>query len=197
VQPAAGDNVQPSLTDQFAEHRDVLHATESGLVGTLEAVLELLDRAVHSGGKILFFGNGGSAADAQHLAAELVIRYKRDRRPIPAIALTTDTSVLTAGANDLGYEVVFARQIEALGRPGDVALGFTTSGRSKNVLLAFEVARRNGLATVAFSGAHISDIIGRCDFILNVPSTTTARIQEMHILLGHLLCDGLEQRQEG
>jgi D-sedoheptulose 7-phosphate isomerase len=140
----------------------------------------------------MFFGNGGSAADAQHLATELTVRYKSDRAPIAAIALTTDGSALTAIGNDLGFEALFARQIRALGRAGDVALGISTSGKSRNVILALEAAREMGLAATGFSGGDGGDMNGLAEPLLRVPSTTTARIQEMHILLGQMLCGALE-----
>ncbi|MDA0701939.1 MAG: SIS domain-containing protein, partial [Proteobacteria bacterium] len=148
--------------------------------------------AVRGGGKILFFGNGGSAGDAQHLATELTIRYKDDRAPIAAIALTTDSSALTAGGNDLGFDAVFSRQVEALGRPGDLAIGISTSGRSPNVLRALEVAKAGGLVAAALSGRDGGALVGLADPLLIVPSTTTARIQEMHITLGQMFCGALE-----
>jgi D-sedoheptulose 7-phosphate isomerase len=140
----------------------------------------------------MLFGNGGSAADAQHLATELTIRYKADRSAIAAIALTTDTSVLTAAANDLGFEQVFARQIAALGKGGDVAIGISTSGMSANVIAALRQARNMRIVTAALSGKGGGDLTGVCDHLLVVPSDTTARIQEVHILLGQMLCGALE-----
>ena len=204
------------LRRETDEHREAFEALLPQLAGPFGEVLTLWERAVRGGGKLLFFGNGGSAADAQHLAAELVIRYQADRPAIAAIALNTDTSALTAGANDMGFEQIFARQVEALGRPGDVAVGITTSGRSPNVLAALAVARARGLATIALTGAlrpppgsspgaagsttaasgasPAPELAALCDALLVVPSRTTARIQEMHIMLGHMLCKALEQR---
>ena len=182
------------LRRETDEHRAAFEALLPMLAEPFEAMLTLWERAVRSGGKLLFFGNGGSASDAQHLAAELVIRYHSDRPAIAAIALNTDTSALTAGANDMGFERVFARQVEALGRPGDVAVGISTSGRSPNVLAALATARARGLATAALTGAAAPELAALCDAMLLVPSRTTARIQEMHILLGHMLCKALEQR---
>jgi D-sedoheptulose 7-phosphate isomerase len=147
---------------------------------------------IRNGGKILFFGNGGSAADAQHLATELTVRYKTDRAAIAAIALTTDSSALTAVGNDYGFERVFSRQVEALGRPGDFAMGISTSGRSANVLLALEVAATMGLGAGALTGGDGGRLQGLADPLIVVPSTTTARIQEMHIMLGQMLCGALE-----
>ena len=140
----------------------------------------------------MFFGNGGSAADAQHLAAELTIRYKKNRPAIAALALTTDTSALTAAGNDLGFEMVFARQLEALGRPGDVAIAISTSGKSANVIAGLRQARAMGLVTVAFGGKGGGDMAGLADHLLAVPSAVTARVQEMHITLGQMLCAALE-----
>jgi D-sedoheptulose 7-phosphate isomerase len=150
--------------------------------------------SLQNGGKLLLFGNGGSAADAQHLSAELTIRFVRHRRALAAIALTTDTSALTACANDYGFETVFARQIEALGRPGDVAIGFSTSGQSPNIIRALEAARKTGIAAAAFGGNSGGGLPGIADPLIVVPSTVTARIQELHILLGHVLCAEIEER---
>ena len=176
----------------FDEHHKVALETAKTLEQDFAAFAAACAEAVAGGGKLLFFGNGGSAADAQHIAAELSVRYVKDRPAIAAIALTTDTSVLTAAANDLGYEQVFARQVEALGRRGDLAIGISTSGKSRNVVLGLEAAKRQGLITAAFAGASPNLMAGLADHILCVPSTTTARIQEMHILLGHMLCAAIE-----
>ena len=148
--------------------------------------------SLRSGGKILLAGNGGSAADAQHLATELTIRYKKNRAAIAAIALTTDSSALTAAGNDLGFDQIFARQIEALGKPGDVAIGISTSGTSPNVIAALKQAKAGGLITAALGGKNGGDLAQCADHLLVVPSDTTARIQEMHILLGQMLCGALE-----
>jgi D-sedoheptulose 7-phosphate isomerase len=178
---------------EFKEHETVLQAT---LAACEAPFLRLLDAAlttIRGGGKILFFGNGGSAGDAQHLATELTVRYVKDRAPIAAIALTTDSSTLTAIGNDLGFEQLFARQIRALGRAGDLAIGISTSGRSHNVILALEAAREMGLAAAALSGGDGGMLKGLADPLLIVPSRTTARIQEMHIMLGQMLCGALER----
>ena len=177
---------------EFDEHQAVAAATRSQLREPFERVLRVCVDAISQGHKLFFFGNGGSAADAQHLATELTIRYKRDRAPIAAIALTTDSSALTAAGNDLGFEKIFSRQLEALGRQGDVAIGITTSGKSPNVLAAFEVCRRVGITSVAFTGGTGGQAAVFANHALIVPSTTTARIQEMHITLGQMLCAGLE-----
>jgi D-sedoheptulose 7-phosphate isomerase len=162
-----------------------------------EPFLKLLaacETACRAGGKILFFGNGGSAGDAQHLATELCVRYSRNRIPIPALALTTDTSALTAIGNDLGFEHLFSRQIEALCRKEDVAIGISTSGNSKNVLLGLEAARKTGAVSAAFGGGEGGKLATVADPLLLVPSSVTARIQEMHITLGQILCGALEKR---
>src|SRR5450432_3108042 len=147
--------------------------------------------SIRAGGKLMFFGNGGSAGDAQHLATELTVRYKKDRAAIAAIALTTDTSTLTAAGNDLGFEQIFARQIEALGRPGDVAIAISTSGKSPNVIAALKQAKSMRLVTAALGGKGGGDLSGLADHLLVVPSDTTARIQEMHITLGQMLCGAM------
>ena len=177
---------------EFAEHHAVARGTEADLAGAFGALVGACAQSIRSGGKLLLFGNGGSAADAQHLATELTIRYKKDRAAIAAIALTTDTSALTAAGNDLGFERIFARQIEALGKPGDVALGISTSGKSANVLAALRQARGMKLVPAAFTGKGGGELAGLADHLLRVPSDTTARIQEMHILLGQMLCGALE-----
>ena len=177
----------------FTDHLDVAQATRAELFEPFERLLSLSIKAIQGGGKLLFFGNGGSAADAQHLATELSVRYVDDRPPIAAIALATDGSALTAIGNDMGFEALFARQIEALGRPGDVAIGISTSGRSRNVIRGLEQARAQGLVAAAFSGRDGGDLVGLAEPLLIVPATVTARIQEMHITLGHILCDGLER----
>ena len=177
----------------FADHLDVAQATRAALREPFERLLSLSVEAIRSGGKLLFFGNGGSAADAQHLATELTVRFERERAPIAALALTTDSSTLTAIGNDLGFDSLFARQIEALGKPGDVAIGITTSGRSRNVILGLEAARAGGLAAAAFAGRDGGALPGLAEPLLIVPSNVTSRIQEMHITLGHALCLGLER----
>jgi D-sedoheptulose 7-phosphate isomerase len=179
---------------EFGEHRSVAEATARAVRHDFSVTLAILVQSVSQGGKLLLFGNGGSAADAQHIAAELVIRYKKDRKAIAAIALTTDTSAMTACGNDLGFEALFERQVEALGRPGDVAIGISTSGKSPNVLRGLRQARGNGLKTVGLSGGSGGDLAAVCDSVIVVPSSVTARIQEMHITIGHMLCVALETR---
>jgi D-sedoheptulose 7-phosphate isomerase len=146
-----------------------------------------------AGGKVLAFGNGGAAADAQHLAGELVGRFLRDRPGLPALALTANSSVVTAVANDFGYESVFRRQIEALGRAGDVAIGITTSGRSASVVHALRYARERGLVTVALTGEHVGELRGGVDYMIDVPHRETPRVQEVHAMVVHLLCQIVEE----
>ena len=177
---------------EFAEHHDIARRTEAALSKAFAGLVAASVTSVRAGGKLMLFGNGGSAADAQHLATELTIRYKRDRAAIAAIALTTDTSALTAAGNDLGFERIFARQIEALGRPGDIAIAISTSGKSPNVTAALKQAKAMRLVTAALSGKGGGDLAGLADHLLVVPSDTTARIQEMHIILGQMLCGALE-----
>ncbi len=181
------------LPGEIDEHLDVARATLAAVQEPFDRLLALSVEAVRGGHKLLFFGNGGSAADAQHLATELTVRFERDRAPIAALALTTDSSTLTAIGNDLGFDSLFARQIEALGNPGDVAIGITTSGRSRNVILGLEAARAGGLVAAAFAGRDGGALPGLAEPLLIVPSNVTSRVQEMHITLGHALCLGLER----
>lgn len=148
---------------------------------------------LREGGKLLFFGNGGSAADAQHLAAEFVGRFVMERPGLPAIALNTDSSIITAIGNDYGFDKVFSRQIEALGQPGDVAIGISTSGSSPNVIAAIREARRRNLRTIGLSGKDGGELAKLVDFSLCVPCSTTARVQECHITMGHILCELMEK----
>jgi len=167
-------------------------AADDALVATMASIATTCVAALSAGHKILFAGNGGSAADAQHLAGELVSRFAYDRPGLPAFALTTDTSVLTAIGNDYGYERLFARQVEAVGVRGDVLFAISTSGRSPNVLAALQVARDRGLVTVGMTGKTGGQMPGRCDYVLQVPSDATPRIQEGHIAMGHAICELIE-----
>ncbi|MDI9569151.1 MAG: D-sedoheptulose 7-phosphate isomerase [Pseudomonadota bacterium] len=151
-------------------------------------VVEMMTAALKAGNKIMIFGNGGSAADAQHLAAEFVNRFLIERPPLPAISLSADTSIITSIGNDYDFSEIFSKQIRALGQPGDVAWGISTSGRSRNVYKALEQARKMGLTTFALTGRDGGDIAGIADYSLNVASESTPRIQEVHITLGHVLC---------
>ncbi|MGB0720052.1 MAG: D-sedoheptulose 7-phosphate isomerase [Bdellovibrionales bacterium] len=181
-------------SEQTVEHMDVAQKTFATLQAPFAELVDMCAGSVASGGKIMFFGNGGSAADAQHLATELTVRYINNRKPIPAIALTTDTSALTAIGNDLGFDHLFSRQIDALGSAGDIAIGISTSGNSQNVLNALQTARDKNIMTVGFSGKDGGKMADVCDLLLTIPSPTTARIQEMHITLGQMLCGALEQK---
>jgi D-sedoheptulose 7-phosphate isomerase len=185
---------QALLQQELSEHRAVFEATALMLGGPFVETLDILERGVRGGGKLLLFGNGGSAADAQHIAAELIVRYKTDRAAISAIALTTDSSTLTACGNDMGFDALFERQIEALGRQGDVAVAISTSGNSANVLRGLHQATSMGLKTVGLTGGTGGKMRGVCDALIIVPSTVTARIQELHGMIGHVLCKALERR---
>ncbi len=185
-------DVASFFRSEFAEHHAVARATEAALQPAFAGLLSACVTCIRGGGKIMLFGNGGSAGDAQHLATELTIRYKTNRAPIAAIALTTDTSAITAAGNDIGFDRIFSRQIEALGRQGDVALAISTSGKSPNIILALKQAKAMGLVTAALGGKGGGDMAGLADHLLVVPSDTTARIQEMHITLGQMLCGALE-----
>lgn len=184
------DLLTRDIAGQLRETADNLRAMseDTALHASLAAVANACIGALRRGNKILFAGNGGSAADAQHLAGELVSRFNYDRPGLPAFALTTDTSVLTAIGNDYGFEHLFARQIEAVGVRGDVFIGISTSGRSPNVLRALRTAREKGLVTVGFTGRGGGDMPALCDHCLRVPADATPRIQEGHISLGHTLC---------
>jgi D-sedoheptulose 7-phosphate isomerase len=191
---SAGLQVDDFLRAEASQHRETFESLMRGLEEPFSQTLAIWEASIRRGGKLLLFGNGGSASDAQHIAAEFVIRYHSDRPAIAAISLTTDTSALTAGSNDLGFEHIFSRQIEALGRPGDVAIGISTSGRSPNVLNGLREARSRQLHTTGLIGGDGGEMRACCDCAIIVPSTITARIQEMHIFVGHLLCKALETR---
>src|ERR1022692_3092833 len=182
------------LQQELREHRETFEATVQMLEQPFIDALDILERGLRGGGKLLIFGNGGSAADAQHIAAELIIRYKADRPAISAIALTTDSSALTACGNDFGFDAIFERQVEGLGRLHDVAMGLSTSGNSPNVLRGLRQARVMGLQTVGLTGGMGGQMQTLCDALIVVPSAVTARIQEMHITIGHVLCKVLEKR---
>lgn len=168
-------------------------AADGGLRGQIAQAVAMCVEALHAGGKLLFAGNGGSAADAQHWAGELVSRFYYDRPGLPAIALTTDTSILTAIGNDYGYDYTFARQVEALGREGDVFVAISTSGNSANVIRAAEAARERGVKVIGFTGQGGGKLAPLCDICFRIPSSETPRIQEGHEFIGHLLCALIEQ----
>jgi D-sedoheptulose 7-phosphate isomerase len=184
--------MQSIIKQELNEHLITLDATMKSIGSALEVAANICIDSLKQGGKILIFGNGGSAADAQHIAAELVGRYKLERKGLSAIALSTDTSSLTAIANDYGYEHVFDRQIEALANPEDVAVGISTSGNSDNVINALKLAKNIGCKSIGLSGKSGGNMNKLCDVNLIIPAVDTARIQEMHILLGHIICHLIE-----
>lgn len=181
------------IENHLNEHRQTMDRVAEQLSGAITACGELLSTVLRGGGKVLVMGNGGSAADAQHLTAELVGRFLRERRAFPVVALTTDGSILTAVANDYGFDRVFARQVDALAVPGDVVIGISTSGNSANVQMAFAAATRIGCRTVALLGGSGGAIAGSVDLALIVPTATTPRIQEAHTTIIHILCDLVER----
>ncbi len=186
------DTAAAVLKNHLAAHNEAvagLPVCEAALSRIAEAWLS----ALQAGKKILFFGNGGSAADAQHFAAELVVRYRADRKALAGIALTTDTSILTAHSNDIGFESVFARQIEALANEGDVAVGISTSGTSKNVIAGLKAANDKGCITIAFTGSKGGECARIARLSFRAPSDVTAHIQECHLIAGHVLCDVVER----
>jgi D-sedoheptulose 7-phosphate isomerase len=175
----------------LTQHQDVVGKLSSQ-AEHIEAVGNILVNSLNQGGKILLCGNGGSAADCQHIAAEIVVRYEKQRKALAAIALTTDTSILTASANDFEFDSVFSRQVEALGNPVDCLIAISTSGCSKNVIHAANSAKQKALKVIAMTGQEDSELAGIADLTVKVPSTITARIQEAHILIGHWWCGLIE-----
>ena len=187
------------IKDEIQKTQALLTAVslDVALLAMTETVGRECVRALRENKKIMFVGNGGSAADAQHLAAELVSRLRFDRPGLAGMALTTDTSALTAIGNDYSYETIFSRQVEAIGQPGDILIGISTSGKSPNVLRAFEAARAKGITTVGFTRDVAPMMAERCDYVLNIPGRETAKIQECHILLGHIVCRIIEDEMFG
>jgi D-sedoheptulose 7-phosphate isomerase len=191
--------LKQSSKDPIAAHlalsREALERAsgDAGLLEVARKIAEVIASALRGGGKLLVAGNGGSAADAQHISAEIVGRYKKDRPAYAAIALTTDTSALTAISNDYGFEQVFSRQVEGLGRRGDVLLALTTSGGSPNILAALKTARKQGLITVGFTGSKGTALAASCDHLLIAPSDDTAVIQQIHMAFAHGICEVIEQ----
>jgi len=185
--------MQSTIEFEFSEHLKTSQATLEYIAKPLEIAAKLCIDSLQGGGKILIFGNGGSAADAQHIAAEMVGRYKIERKGLAAIALTTDTSALTSIGNDYGYNHVFDRQVEALANEGDVAIGISTGGSSDNVISALRLAKDMGCKTVGFSGRDGGEMNTLCDINLIVPAEDTPRIQEMHIVIGHTICHLIDQ----
>ena len=162
-------------------------------IPNIERAISAIQKCIREGGKLLIFGNGGSAADSQHIAGELMGRFKKDRRPLPAIALTTNTSTITAIGNDYGYDLIFARQLEGIAKKGDIAIGISTSGNAKNVNEAISKAKEMELVTVGFTGSKSGELGKNAGLVLKVPSNDTPRIQEMHITVGHIICELVEE----
>jgi D-sedoheptulose 7-phosphate isomerase len=185
--------MRDKIVRDIEESIRVKNAILRDCVPLIEELAKLIERALQAGNKIIFFGNGGSASDSQHLAAEFVGRYEKERRALPAIAFTTDTSILTAVGNDYGFEQVFERQIDALARPGDVIVGLSTSGNSPNVIRALDKAKKKGLTTVGFTGKDGGRMKSLVDLAIVVPSQKTSRIQESHILIGHIVCERVDE----
>lgn len=183
------DKIKDALLESIQIKEELLHNN----IGQIIEIANLLIDCLKKGGKVILFGNGGSASDSQHIAAELVGRFKKERRALAAIALTANAPVLTSLANDYGYEVVFSRQIEALAQKNDVAVGISTSGKAKNVIAAIKQAKKIGLKTVALTGTSGTELAKLADIALIVPSAATARIQEAHITIGHVICEMIEE----
>lgn len=181
-----------TIIQELKDHQDLIQKVIDLHTGDIETACKMIVSALKTGNKVLLAGNGGSAADAQHIAAELSGRFVKERKALPGIALTTDTSALTSIANDYGYEHVFSRQAEALASPGDLFIGISTSGNSQGILNALESARKLGCKTLGLSGRDGGKMNGLCDLNIIVPSDVTARIQEMHILIGHILCKAVD-----
>ncbi|TRZ48686.1 SIS domain-containing protein [bacterium] len=185
--------MRDKIKDIFSESIHIKEELMRNNIGQLIDIANTVIGSLKAGGKVIIFGNGGSASDAQHIAAELVGRFKKDRAALAAIALTTNTSILTALANDYGYEVVFAKQVEALGNKNDVAIGISTSGKAKNVIAGIKQAAKMGLKTIILTGGDGGDLAKIADASLIVPSAVTARIQEAHITIGHIICELIEE----
>lgn len=181
------------INNIFIEHNKLANLTNTTLSDKIELAGKKIYNALQNANKVLLFGNGGSAADAQHIAAEFTGRFVKERKGLPGVALTTDTSALTAIGNDYGYEHVFRRQVEALAKEGDVLIGISTSGNSENVILALEEGKKLGCTLIGFSGRNGGKMNDICDINLVIPSDITARIQEMHITIGHILCEIIDK----
>lgn len=184
-----------SAQNEIQKTADVIESILSnyGLLGKIERAAEICQQALLNGNKVLFCGNGGSAADSQHLAAELVSRLNFDRPGIPAIALTTDTSILTAIGNDYGFENIFSRQVESIGQEGDILFAISTSGNSKNILQAIKTAKNMKITVIGKSGKDGGKMAKECDLIIKIPSISTQKIQECHIMIGHVICGIIEE----
>lgn len=183
------DKIKDTLLESIQIKEELILTSTGQIMAITQVVIDCLKK----NGKVILFGNGGSASDSQHIVAELVGRFKKDRAALPALALTTNTSVLTSLANDYGYEIIFARQLEALGQKNDVAMGISTSGKAKNVNLAIKQAKKMGIKTVALTGGGGGALAKLADISLIVPSSSTPRIQEAHITIGHIICELVEE----
>ena len=179
--------------EQIEEHILVARRSKKSLYDPFSKVVSVCIKALKANKKIIVFGNGGSASDSQHIATELTVRFSKNRKAIPAIAITTDTSALTAIGNDLGFKYLFSRQIEALGSKGDISLGISTSGKSKNIIYALEESKKMGLTTISFTGAYKKELEKVSNVVISVPAKNTSRIQEMHITIGQMLCNAIEE----
>lgn len=184
------DRVKDILLENIRINEDLMRNSLDVIMDAGEAVVASLKK----GGKVMVCGNGGSASDSQHIAAELVGRFMKDRQALPAVALTVNTSVITALANDFGYETVFSRQVEALGQKNDILMGISTSGKARNVAAAFKQAKKMGIRTVALTGGDGGELVKLADISIVVPAKVTARIQEAHITVGHIICEMVEQQ---
>ena len=187
------DSMRDEIANRLEESARLKTAIAKNMIGDIEAMIKLIIAAYKAGGKVVLFGNGGSAADAQHIACELVGRFKLERRALPAIALTTDTSILTAVANDYGYEAVFSRQVDALVNENDVVIGISTSGHSPNVIEAIKLAKIKGAKTIVLTASNGGQLAEVADLALIVPSDSAPRIQEAHITIGHIVCELVEK----
>ncbi|MCZ4244315.1 D-sedoheptulose 7-phosphate isomerase [Pedobacter punctiformis] len=180
------------ILNELNHHKQTIDKVIAEIIPQIEEACKILIETINSGSKVLLAGNGGSAADAQHIAAELTGRFVKERIALPALALTVDTSALTAISNDYGYEKVFARQVEAFAKPNDLFIAISTSGNSGNILAALETAKKLGCKTIGLSGRGGGAMTGLCDVNIIIPENNTARIQEMHILIGHILCTAVD-----
>ena len=180
------------IKSELQAHKETIERVIAELEDPIEQACNMAVETINANHKILFFGNGGSAADAQHLAAELSGRYLKERRGLPGLALTTDTSVITAVGNDYEYDYIFERQVEALAQPGDLLIGISSTGNSNNVVRAFNKGKEIGCKSLGFSGKGGGKMNGNCDLNVVVPSNVTARVQEMHILIGHIICQAID-----
>jgi len=187
-------DLQNFFLSQISEHELVVKRTKDSMQNKFLNVVEICFRSIKRGNKIVFFGNGGRAADAQHLSTELTVRFSKDRKSIPALSLVTDTSTISAIGNDFGFEHIFSRQIEALGKKGDVAIGISTSGKSENVINGLKYAKKIGMKCIVFTGKNFKDNEKITDEIISVPAINTSRIQEVHIMIGQMLCNALEYK---